>query len=236
MSDIIKKSGGGAIEKKSAVLDKIRAAKPAKPLTGSKLAPRDERRPRLVFAVDATASRQPTWDSAKQITDKMFDAIPGALDVALAVHGGSALHTFTDFSADVARFRDKAAAVRCSAGETKLCDIMERTLDAGGVKVMAYIGDAFEESETDALLLADRFKARGIKLVVLADEPDRSTRAIFEELARRTGGACLDFRSAQLGTMGEVLDAVAALAVGGRKLLEARRTAGSLLLLGNLKD
>ena len=52
-------------------------------------------RPRLVFAVDATASREPAWAAARQVTDALVKALPGALDVALAVHGGSRVHTFT---------------------------------------------------------------------------------------------------------------------------------------------
>jgi hypothetical protein len=221
---------------RSTALDKIRAARPAKPQAGTQAAPVPARRPRLVFAVDATASRQATWDSAKQITDRMFDAIPGALDVALAVHGADQVHTWTEFGADVARFRAQAAAVRCESGHTRLCELMQRTLDAGGVKVMSYIGDAFEESPDEAFALADRCKLRGIKLVILADQADAPTLRVFRELADRTGGALLDFRSGELDLMGEVLGAVAALAIGGRKLLESKRTAGARLLLSHLSD
>ena len=53
-------------------------------------------RPRLVFAFDATASREPAWETARQVTDALVRALPGELDVALAVHGGSRLLTFTD--------------------------------------------------------------------------------------------------------------------------------------------
>src|SRR6185312_7334552 len=57
-------------------------------------------RARLVFGFDATASREPAWDTARQVTDALVRALPGELDVALAVHGGARLHTFTDFTAD----------------------------------------------------------------------------------------------------------------------------------------
>src|ERR1700678_1894931 len=59
-------------------------------------------RPRLIFGFDATASREPAWDTAREVTDALFGALPGALDVALAVHGGSRLHTFTAFTANAA--------------------------------------------------------------------------------------------------------------------------------------
>lgn len=234
MNSLTKKTG--AVTARSSALDKIRSARPAKPQAGTAAAPTPARRPRLVFGVDATASREAMWESAQRITDRMFDAIPGALDVALAVHGGSEVHTWTEFSADVQRFRAQAAAVRCQAGHTRLCELMQRTLDAGGVRVMSYIGDAFEEDASEAFALADRFKLRGIKAVILADQANEPTLRVFRELAERTGGALLDFRSGKLDLMGEVLGAVAALAIGGRKLLAERRTAGARLLLSHLGD
>src|SRR5579883_1655855 len=57
-------------------------------------------RPRLIFAFDATASREPAWEAARQVTDALVRTLPDALDVALAVHGGGLLHTFTPFTAD----------------------------------------------------------------------------------------------------------------------------------------
>ena len=34
-------------------------------------------RPRLVFAVDATASREPAWAATRQVTDALVKALPG---------------------------------------------------------------------------------------------------------------------------------------------------------------
>lgn len=234
MSNIVKKVRT-TVAARSAALEKIRNARPARPLASTGSTAVGERRPRLVFGVDATASREPTWESAQRITDRMFDVIPGALDVALAVHGAGHVHTFTNFSADVDQFRAQAAAVRCLAGSTQLCELMQRTLDAGGVRVMSYIGDAFEESSAEVFALADRFRLRGIKVVILADDADEQTRSVFRQIAERTVGAVLDFRAAELDLMGEVLDAVATLAIGGRKLLAAKKTPGARLLLGCIK-
>src|SRR5271169_1312513 len=54
-------------------------------------------RPRLCFAFDATASRSEAWEAAKKLTDVLFQALPGQLDVALAIHGGNRVHTFTEY-------------------------------------------------------------------------------------------------------------------------------------------
>src|SRR4051812_21436507 len=50
---------------------------------------------RLVLAVDATASRVRTWAAAKELTDNLFGALPGNLEVAFAVHAGNKVKLFT---------------------------------------------------------------------------------------------------------------------------------------------
>src|SRR4051812_17092587 len=92
-------------------------------------------RARLVFGFDATASREPAWATARQVTDALVRALPGELDVALAVHGGGRLHTFTDFTADPNLLRDQAAAIDCRSGHTQLLPLLARALAAPGVRV-----------------------------------------------------------------------------------------------------
>src|SRR6478736_7029507 len=112
-------------------------------------------RPRLIFGFDATASREPAWAAARTVTDALVKALPGELDVALAVHGGSMLHTFTDFTSDAKTLRDRAAGIACIAGMTRLLPILSRAMSNPGVRVVTYIGDVFEESTTRGRTLAD---------------------------------------------------------------------------------
>lgn len=186
--------------------------------------------------MDAIGSREATWASARRLTDRMFEVIPGALDIALAVHGGDRLHTFSDFGNEVKVFRAMASRVRCESGMTRLCELMQRTLDAGGVRVMSYIGDSFEEDEDEALALADRMRLRGIKAVMLVDDADPETLEVFAQIASRTGGALLDFRASQSQLMGEVLEGVAQLAIGGQAILAASSSIGARLLLSHMQE
>lgn len=239
---------------KKTSLARIRAASPGKQLPGQAgKRPRESllaaavtpaRRPRLVFAFDATASREPAWTLAQKVTDSLFKVVPGELDIALAVHGGGMVHTFTPFSPDPHSLRDPAAAVICQAGRTALVPLMEQVLGNPGVKVLLYIGDCFEEEANAAYALADAFKARGVKAVLLHDSTtgDAAARAVFDEIARRTGGVCVDFHGAQgganpAGELRELLEAVAVLATGGVKLLEQRKATlpGAQRLLPYLK-
>lgn len=197
------------------------------------------RRPRLIFGFDATASREPAWATARQVTDALVRALPGELDVALAVHGGSRLHTFTDFTAEPDALRDRAASITCIAGHTQLLPILARALPSPGVRVVTYIGDVFEESLARGRKLADEMGRRGIRLIVLHDTADWNARRdaeLFLDLARRTGGCVLPFDASAPDRLREFLAAIAVLAVGGTALLREKRRElpGAVLLLQHL--
>lgn len=169
-------------------------------------------RPRLVFAVDATASREPAWSAARQVTDALVKALPGELDVALAVHGGSRVHTFTAFTNDARTLRDRAAGVTCQAGMTRLLPILATCLKQQSVRVVIYIGDVFEESLPHGRDLANAMGAQGTKLIVLHDTSDSGARRdaeIFWDLAKRTGGCVLPFDASAPGKLRDILSAVA---------------------------
>jgi hypothetical protein len=196
-------------------------------------------RPRLVFGVDATASREPAWAVARQVTDALVKAMPGDLDVALAVHGGSRVHTFTAFTDNANTLRDRAAGVRCLAGLTRLLPILAASLKHPGIRVVVYIGDVFEEGVPAGRALADAMGARGTRLIVLHDTADRSARRdaeVFWDLAKRTGGCVLPFDASAPDRLRDLLSAVAVYAIGGEKLLREQRgnTAGAVALLEHL--
>ena len=195
--------------------------------------------PRLVFAVDATASREPAWAAARQVTDALVKALPGELDVALAVHGGSRVHIFTAFTNDPNTLRDRAAGVTCQAGATRLLPILSATLNRRAIRVVIYIGDVFEEHLPQGCQIADAMGAQNTKLVVLHDTSDPAARRdteVFWDLAKRTGGCVLPFDASAPGRLRDILSAVAVYAVGGEKLLRQRQKSlpGAVALLEHL--
>ena len=196
-------------------------------------------RPRLIFGVDATASREPAWTAARQVTDALVKALPGELDVALAVHGGSRVHTFTAFTNNASTLRDRAAGVSCVAGLTRLLPILSASLNRAAVRVVVYVGDVFEENVIQGRQIADAMGGRGTKLIVLHDTVDAAAYRdadVFWDLAKRTGGCVLPFDSNAPGRLRDLLSAVAVYAVGGEKLLRARRNdlPGAIALLDHL--
>jgi hypothetical protein len=207
-------------------------------------------RPRLIFAIDATASREPAWEAAKQLQDELLVAMPDELDVALAVHAASRVVLFSEFTSNAKALRDAAAGVRCAAGLTRLLDILDRvTKLRPAPSVVIYVGDVFEENRGRALRLADALLLQGTRVIILHDTsgfrggtPPSETPILpgntFGEIAERTGGAVLPFDISALSELRGLLQAVAVLAVGDVELLQSKQTtmpSATLLLehLGN---
>lgn len=207
-------------------------------------------RPRLVFGIDMTASRQPSIEPAKQLQDVVLRTLPGELEVALAAHGGEQVHTFTPFTSNPQRLRDLAAGLRCRGGQTRLLEILRRALKQRGVRCVVYVGDMFEESSSAAAEIAAELAERKIRVIVLHDTSLRcesgdagsydAAGAVFGMLAARTGGAVLPFDISALEELAKLLEAVAVLAVGGTEMLAEKQStmpAAKLLLpyLGSSK-
>ncbi|HCF29636.1 MAG TPA: hypothetical protein DEV81_21080 [Cyanobacteria bacterium UBA11049] len=189
----------------------------------------NEKRPRLLFAMDATASRQAAWNVAKEITGAMFEVVPDGLDVALAYHGGGCLQEMTPFSSDAKVFLDKLQMVRCQAGETALNQVLAKAKEISHLKALIYIGDCFEEDEAEAIKFAEHLKLKGVRCFMFHDSSSgrleydtQSARTIFEQIARLTGGALLPFDETAPQMVKALLEAIALFAVGGIKALEQK--------------
>lgn len=193
---------------------------------------------RLIFAMDATASREPTWDRACQIQGEMFTATKslGGLEIQLAWYRG-----LGEFEAGAWVTRSEAlirqmSAVRCRAGETQIGKVLGHALAEAGrrkVNAVVFVGDCVEES-VDALCgLAGKLGLIGVPVFVFHEGGDPVARRCFEEIARLSGGAYCPFDASSADALRDLLAAVAAFAAGGRAALEdfARRRGGSALLL-----
>src|ERR1700722_2087590 len=79
-------------------------------------------RGRLIFAPDATASREPSWDRACRIQGEMFEATAalGGLDVKLVFYRGFAECKASRWVANAADLHRVMRAVSCIGGETQI--------------------------------------------------------------------------------------------------------------------
>lgn len=200
-----------------------------------------ERQPRLLFAIDATASRQPTWDTATGIQQEMFRATSkvAQLSVQLCYYRG-----FHDFSAspwlnDSAQLRRLMGTVRCEGGHTQIARLLRHALSehgAAAVQAVVFIGDALEENPDTLCDLAGQCGILRLPLFLFQEGGDRRVRDTFEQMARLSGGAWARFDSRSADTLAALLGAVASYAVGGRAALENNSSEGAKLLLRQLPN
>jgi hypothetical protein len=200
--------------------------------------PRAPGRGRLIFGLDATASRQPTWDMACHLQSQMFDAVSeiGGLDVQLVYFRGSMPPKASPFVSDAKQLKKAMTGIYCMGGVTQIAGILShvrKTNSVSPVGAFIYIGDACEES-SDALIASAG--TLGVPGFVFHENPDVNRHAVtgLQGIARATGGAYLPFDQNNIRAIGDLLGGVARFAVGGKALLAESKDAASRLLLTKL--
>lgn len=185
---------------------------------------------RLVFALDATMSRQPTWDVATAVQGSMFEAAAGigGLAVQLCYFRGSGECRSSRWVADPRALADLMATIRCESGPTQIGRVLRHVSEEAGrspVKALIYVGDAVEEGMDGLCSAAGELGLLGVKCFMFHEGGNPAVRSAFAELARLSGGAALAFDSRAPASLAALLRAVAAYAAGGAAAL--RRLAAS---------
>jgi hypothetical protein len=204
------------------------------------VAPASQARGRLIFALDATMSRQPTWDIACQLQSEMFDtaAAIGGLAVQLVYFRGLGESRASPFVANARALRDLMVKIDCRGGNTQIGKVLahvRREAEKQPVAALAYIGDAMEENPDTLCQLAGEIGLLGVRAFMFHEGRDAAAERTFREIAKLTGGAYLPFNSASAAELRALLGAVATYAAGGLKALEKSKGAGAQLLLPQLK-
>src|SRR3954454_6787232 len=105
---------------------------------------------RLMFALDATMSRQPTWDMACALQADMFReaASLGSLDIRLVYYRGFNECRATGWISDSAPLAKLMSKIDCQGGPTQIGKVLSeapREAIASAVRVVVFVGDAMEE-------------------------------------------------------------------------------------------
>lgn len=191
---------------------------------------------RLIFSLDATMSRQPTWDRACEIQASMFDAVAkvGTLSVQLVYFRGFGECRASKWVVNARALRDLMTSITCAGGRTQIGKVLKHAQREAAEKKLAalvYIGDAMEE-DTDALCHAAGVLAlKGAKAFMFLEGNDPDAERTYKEIARLTGGAFFRLGPNSAKDLAELLGAIAVYASGGRLALEARGGRGERLLL-----
>ena len=182
------------------------------------------KRGRLIFALDATASRQPTWDRACQLQAEMFDATAklGGLDIQLCYYRGFGEYTATPWSSDAASLLKRMTSVTCLGGLTQIGAVLEHAIAETGrrhVNALVFVGDAMEEDLDQLAHRAGKLGILGVPAFLFQEGRDPSVENAFRQIARLTKGAWCPFDTGSAAQLRDLLSAVAVYAAGGRKAL-----------------
>ena len=203
-------------------------------------APQTGERGRLIFAMDATMSRQPTWDMALKLQADMFLAVKsiGGLDVQLAYFRSYNECRASKWVSDPEALARLMTGMRCLGGFTQIRKILvhaRREAEKQKVNALVYVGDCMEEDIDHLANLAGELGLLGVPAFMFQEGHDAPAEKAFREIARLTKGAYCRFDAGSADQLRELLRAVAAYAAGGRKALEGSARGRGQLLLEQLK-
>lgn len=200
-----------------------------------------EKQPRLLFAIDATASRQPTWDSASHLQQSMFRATENIAQLAVQLCYYRGFHEFyaSRWLTDSAALSSLMASVHCEGGHTQIARLLRHALEEQRkqpMRALVFIGDAIEESPDKLCDLAGQCGLLKLPLFLFQEGRDPAVEQTLRSMSKLSGGAWARFDASSAGTLASLLGAVASFAAGGRKALENHPSEGAKLLLQQLKS
>ena len=188
-------------------------------------APRgDKSRGRLLFAMDATASREPTWDQACALQGEMFVAAEGVggLDVRLAFYRGFEEFKVSRWTSNGHELARLMGSVRCLAGRTQIARVLRYAAEQrreSRLNAVVFVGDCCEEDVDQVGHEAGQLGLLGLPVFVFQDGNDRTASSIFPQIAKLTRGAYCKFDRSSPDQLKRLLGSVAAYAAGGRDAL-----------------
>lgn len=182
-------------------------------------------RGRLVFALDATMSRQPTWDLALKLQADMFRAVKevGGLDVQLVYFRGLNETRASKWVGDPEALARLMARVACAGGFTQIRKVLSHARREGKqakVNAVVYVGDCMEEDIDELCARAGELALLGVPMFLFQEGREPRAERAFKEIARLTRGAYCHFDAGSARQLRELLAAVAVFATGGRKALQ----------------
>ncbi len=184
---------------------------------------------RLVFALDATASREATWDRAMHLQAEMFSetARLGGLAIQLCYYRGhrefSASGWYTEAEALLARM----TGVRCRGGMTQINRVLTHALQETqrqSVNAVVLIGDCIEENVDQLCATAGELALRGTPIYIFHEGRDASAARGFAQIAELSGGRCCPFDVNSPGQLRDLLRGIATFVAGGSDALAEYRS------------
>ncbi|HEY4114380.1 MAG TPA: hypothetical protein VGM17_10010 [Rhizomicrobium sp.] len=197
---------------------------------------------RLIFAVDATMSRQPTWDIASEIQTDMFEVAQsiGGLAVQLVYFRGRGEFEASEWTTTPSALAARMRQVTTRSGFTQLRRVLAHATEEARrnkVGALVYVGDCFEENPDAVAKEGAALALLGVPAFMFQEGDDPAAASIFAEIARLTKGVHAHFNAGAAQRLRELLRAAAVYAAGGSPALkdygerlggEVKRIAGAM--------
>ena len=174
-------------------------------------------RPRLIFALDATMSRQPTWDSAAELQEQMFKAAGSGIDVQLVYYRGQECKA-SGWLRDPARLTSSMRKISCVSGYTQIERVLAHALreaDKHSIRALVFVGDACEEDLAGLTEPAGSLGRKSVPVFMFQEGDDASATKAFREIARLSNGICARFDVGSAAQLANLLRTVGRFATGG---------------------
>jgi hypothetical protein len=200
-------------------------------------------RGRLIFAMDATMSRQPSWNLALELQTDMFRAVKevGGLDVQLVYFRSFNECQASRWVGDPEALARLMRQVSCQGGYTQIRKILSHARqesEKSKVNALVYVGDCMEEDVDELSQLAGELGLVGVPVFLFHEGGEMKAERAFKEISRLSRGAYCRFDAGSASQLRELLTAVAVYATGGRKALkhfgEETRSIAAVRLLEQL--
>ncbi|SIS66054.1 hypothetical protein [Neptunomonas antarctica] len=181
---------------------------------------------RLIFAMDATASREHCWDMASQQHAAMFaeaDKV-SALSVQLCYYRGFGEFKALPWARGADEIKKSLLSVRCLAGKTQIAKVLSHALSetrTSKVNALVFVGDCVEENPDSLGALAGQLGILNLPLFIFQEGNNPEVGSIFSQLATLSGGAHCQFDQGSARQLGQLLAAVAVYATGGKSALKS---------------
>ncbi len=196
--------------------------------------PAPHRQGRLLFAMDATASREHSWDQACDIQAQMFQTTAGlgGLQVQLCYYRGFHEFHHTPWLQNAQALARFMTEVRCAGGMTQIAKVLDHGLREARrerVNALVFIGDCMEEHVDHLCAKAGELGLLGVRVFIFHEGNDNVAESAFREICRLSRGAYCRFDAASAQQLRELLSAVAAYAAGGQQALDKLALNGNAL-------
>ncbi len=180
---------------------------------------------RLLFGIDATASRQPTWDLACELHAELFAeaARLGNIAIQLCYYRGSNEFVASQWATTSSQLREQMISVACRGGRTQVRRLLEHALQEAiqhPVRALVFIGDCFEEDAAEVLRFVGQLAIRALPVFIFQEGSDKTATRVFRSIAQLTNGAHVPFDASSPEQLKHLLGAIAQYATGGRSALE----------------